>query len=449
MIGLLVQIAVLIAEIAMFFYGLSAAITGYFPGRQRASNGMAVRLAGVVMAMALPLGLSVGFGISASNQPGSSAVSMLQKSILGLFIEIGIILGCFFGSVIVAAVFDEKPFAEHDRKKQEKKRRKAERRQRKDREIGSALVVDPPSRDEAKVPVGLIIGISSGVVGLLLLLVIIVVVANSLGAPDLPQAQLPPAQLPPAQLPPGQLPPPIQPMPKNPPAPVVNLPPPKTPPPASDFPGLIAYWPFEDENPGIRVADLSKTGNDGRAIGAQPVDGIRGKALSLNDAVFFNYGAHPSLNFPAGGDFTMACWVKATTPAGMLISHRNSKDDGAAINFFFFQRCLAAHVRQDKGFWHLEINSKTVMNDDRWRHCALLRTGNGYEIFQDGELVARNSGKESLGAITTDLRSVGFEQRWGKKGFLRWPGTLTAAVDEVCIFNRALTPDELRALAGR
>src|SRR5262249_11254583 len=150
-------------------------------------------------------------------------------------------------------------------------------------------------------------------------------------------------------------------------------------------PGLIAYWPFEDENPSALVADLSKNGNDGKAVGAQQVNGIRGKALAFNENVFFDYGTHPSLNFPAAGDFTMACWVKTTSAAGMLISQRNSKDDGAAVNLFFHKGCLEAHVRHDKGTWHLEVHTQRADNDDRWHHCALLRSaGSNFAIYLDG-----------------------------------------------------------------
>jgi hypothetical protein len=171
--------------------------------------------------------------------------------------------------------------------------------------------------------------------------------------------------------------------------------------------------------------------------------------LLFDETVFLDYGAHASLNFPEGGDFTFACWMKATPPAGMLISQRNSKDDGAAINLFFVDGRLEAHVRQDKGFFHLAIETKEPVNDDRWHHCALLRSGKDFLIFRDGALAGQGSGQQTAGAITTDLRAVGFERRWGKGGFLRWPGTLTASVDEVCIFNRALGPAEIRALAGR
>ncbi len=56
---------------------------------------------------------------------------------------------------------------------------------------------------------------------------------------------------------------------------------------------------------------------------------------------------------------------------------------------------------------------------------------------------------ERSGPITTDLRGIGKEQRW--EGGLRFNSApdFTGAVDECCIFNRALTSDEVKTLAGR
>ncbi len=225
---------------------------------------------------------------------------------------------------------------------------------------------------------------------------------------------------------------------------------PKTPPAATQFQGLVAYWPFEDDNPAALVADVSKNGNDAKAFGATRVDGIRGKALAFDKDAFFDYGSHPSLNFP--GPFTFACWVKTQSASGMLISQRHSRDDGADIDLFLAGGRLKAHVRRDKGFFAVLIEGNVQVNDDRWRHCALVRSEKSAQLFVDGAPVGSNWGNEAEGPITTDMRSLCLERRWqmqGKHDHLGVPMSLTAAVDELYIFNRALAPEEIRALAGR
>jgi hypothetical protein len=223
----------------------------------------------------------------------------------------------------------------------------------------------------------------------------------------------------------------------------------KTPPPATQLNGLIAYWAFEDKNPAEQIADLSKNGNDGRAVGATQVDGVRGKALVLNGGAFFDYGSHPSLNFPAHGPFNMACWVNTTAASVVLISQRHSREDGANIDLLLASGRFQAHVRNDRGVNHLAIGTAVTVNDGVWHHCALLRSGNTVEIYVDGQVVGRNSGNQVLCPITTDLRALCRERRWGNVGPTGVPATLTAAVDEFCIFNRALAPGEIRTLAGR
>jgi hypothetical protein len=236
------------------------------------------------------------------------------------------------------------------------------------------------------------------------------------------------------------------------PAPKADLPRGKVPPDANSSKGPIAYWSFEDENPAALVADRSKNGNDGKAVGATRVDGIRGKALALTGKdAYFDYGTHPSLNFPANGAFTLALWFKTSSATGVLLSQRHSTDQGADIDLFLANGQLKAHVRHDKGFFPLGVEGKVAVNDDQWHHCALLRSGKDVELFVDGQQVGRNSGADAEGPITTDMRALCLEPRWAKEGRGEpgVPSTLTAAVDEFYIFNRALAAEEILKLAGR
>ena len=88
------------------------------------------------------------------------------------------------------------------------------------------------------------------------------------------------------------------------------------------------------------------------------------------------------------------------------------------------------------------------INDGRWRHCAFLRSGETIEIYVDGSQEAKVLDRHASGPITTDLRAVAQEGCWvlGKKGPERG---FTGAVDEFCIFGRALKSEEIKALAGR
>ena len=54
------------------------------------------------------------------------------------------------------------------------------------------------------------------------------------------------------------------------------------------------------------------------------------------------------------------------------------------------------------------------------------------------------------GPITTDLRAIGCERLWAKQNDRRWGNpSIRGGIDEVCVFGRALTPDEIQTLMAR
>ena len=96
----------------------------------------------------------------------------------------------------------------------------------------------------------------------------------------------------------------------------------------------------------------------------------------------------------------------------------------------------------------MEVACKTPVNNGQWHHCAFLRSGATIEIYLDGNQEGKVTGPHATGAITTDLRAVGQQAHCvaGRRGDFRG---FTGAVDELCIFDRALKPEEIKTLAGR
>jgi hypothetical protein len=74
------------------------------------------------------------------------------------------------------------------------------------------------------------------------------------------------------------------------------------------------------------------------------------------------------------------------------------------------------------------------------------------ELFLDGDSQGRATGRESAGAITTDLRALGSERYWvkqGRKGVDGAAAYLEGSIDEVCVFDRVLSAEEIQMLAGQ
>ena len=86
--------------------------------------------------------------------------------------------------------------------------------------------------------------------------------------------------------------------------------------------------------------------------------------------------------------------------------------------------------------------------DGRWHHAAGVRTADGtIELTVDGVVVGP-SAVAAGGSITTDLRFLGREEyrsRGGDPGLTTWAGV----ADELAVYGRRLSADEIAALAGR
>jgi concanavalin A-like lectin/glucanase superfamily protein len=221
----------------------------------------------------------------------------------------------------------------------------------------------------------------------------------------------------------------------------------REPPAAARLPGLLAYWDFDDED-AQKAVDLSANSLSGTVRGAKRVPGVRGRALQFaGDDDWFDYGSSPKLNFEANNGFTIAGWVKTTATSGTIVSQRKEGDGSPVLDITIEMDVLAAMVRQDGDEFGqaARVRGKSV-NDGEWHHFALVRRENAVELILDGASVGKGQGADAGGPITTDLRALGSERYLLKKTGLGDP-TFKGAIDEFCIFGRALTEAEIVALA--
>jgi hypothetical protein len=164
---------------------------------------------------------------------------------------------------------------------------------------------------------------------------------------------------------------------------------------------------------------------------------------------FFDYGASPDFNFARSEPFTISGLLR-TTSSGPVVSQRNQLQGAPVIDVTLEDGALTAVVRSDgdeSAPFH-KLRGKSVA-DGRWHHFALVRsTDNTVELYVDGDMQDHAAGLASSGAITTNLRTAGSERYWLTHpgwGPPYWKG----ALDEFCIFRRALGAAEIRKLAGR
>lgn len=321
---------------------------------------------------------------------------------------------------------------------------------------------DPPRRIDIRkraperrsaAPAGVWIGLGIGIFALCLLVLVIVIVLGSGSSQQAPGA--PPKQpAAPAAAPPHD----IVPRPEDrPTAPDQRGPAPWTPAPrgaaappaATQFDGLVGYWPC-DEGKGVQVADGSTNHSNGTLIGGWWIDGVRGKAIVFDgQRDYLDLGNTPLLNVPRDGPFTVAGWLATRQRDGYFLAFRNPREPAPMIQVKLSGGRLTGVVRADGSETGEARVGLASAADGRWHHFAVVRHPGGLiECFLDGQSIDKRGGANSAGPITTTVRSVGSEralaltQRSATAFF-------AGAIDELCMFQRALTPKEVGALAGK
>lgn len=207
---------------------------------------------------------------------------------------------------------------------------------------------------------------------------------------------------------------------------------------------LVAYYPL-DEGSGNIAADASANGHDG-TLNGNPVwiAGKFGMALEFSGV----FGDHVDLgtwNPSEGTDqLTIALWVKWNGLSGGwqgLISKRNSYGPAPVGEMMWF---LEAHqttgalkfARREGG--GVSGTSETLPVGE-WQHIAVTCDGTTATMYRDGVKV--NSGDFTLGSQTDAGLQIG-------SGYISGGGPFNGALDEVMLYNRALSDLEVLDLGS-
>jgi len=212
--------------------------------------------------------------------------------------------------------------------------------------------------------------------------------------------------------------------------------------------GLVLYYDFEKEPVGNKIPDKSDLHNDGKADAAKWVPQghfNRGGAMKFGpSASFITARNTPSLNPQR---LTLAWWVMFAgngQAAGGIISksdllkkaNSNTKEDAV----YGFQARFSSHI-------YFSFSAKFQTNESSafaagrdsgiWRHYAVTYDGKTQRMYMDGS----PTGTElHLGAR--------LEKTSGDLiiGDSKLPFHTEFELDDVMMFNRALSPDEVHAL---
>ncbi|MHC4506636.1 MAG: LamG domain-containing protein, partial [Planctomycetota bacterium] len=201
--------------------------------------------------------------------------------------------------------------------------------------------------------------------------------------------------------------------------------------------GLVGHWKF-DERAGTTARDSSGRGNHGRITGGRRVQGKLGYALAL-DGVDDYVAIANEAAFDITGNITVAAWIKVasfTKPWQAIVT----KGDGS----WRLQRDLnkSSLGWVCTGVSHNRVGSVVgdmPVDDGRWHHVAGVYDGTRTYLYVDGKVDASTRTSGAIQATDYPVCIGHNAQQEGRQ--------FRGLIDDVRIYTRALSSDEMRALA--
>ena len=204
-------------------------------------------------------------------------------------------------------------------------------------------------------------------------------------------------------------------------------------------PSLVAYWKLDDAA-GLTATDETTNGHDGTLVSGPTwsTDAVAGGSLSFD-------GSNDRVDIPAfdvaGSALTMSCWIKSatlSTAEGRFIS--KAFGTSPLQHYWMLSQIgqTGIRVRIQSANNIADISSPTgLLSVDTWHFVAATYDGSDVRLYLDGTQVA---GTPLTGALLTDPSiavALGDQPPGGSRRLFE------GLLDEVKVYNRALTPQEL------
>jgi len=201
--------------------------------------------------------------------------------------------------------------------------------------------------------------------------------------------------------------------------------------------GLMLHLPLDTASRGV-TQDSSDNDHDGTLFGEPTfVEGVVIMALEfdgVDDYVDTDYTEDLAV-------WTIACWAKSpAAPSGDPSSASGPvhREKNYQFNWNHQSDDYRGSVTVSAGGWHAA--SLGTLEADTWYHLAGTYDGEGLKAYKDGVLITTNDAPSGPPAAETGTLKLG-KHATAEQYF-------TGTVDEVRIYNRALSAEEVLFLAG-
>ncbi|MEM7827517.1 MAG: LamG domain-containing protein [Candidatus Aenigmatarchaeota archaeon] len=205
--------------------------------------------------------------------------------------------------------------------------------------------------------------------------------------------------------------------------------------------GLVGYWKFDSVNSTNYTKDVSDYKNDGKLIGyscnpatCNLTDGKFGKALSFDG--INDYVRLPDLS-SFGGIVTLCAWFNADTLSNSGIVSYLGRDANPWIAAYL--KVMTNGLNYALGFADGNLTGNVLVQAieiKKWYHACLVYDGSVAKVYVNGSLVRSDTYNKPLSIVSTPS----FISRDRPSGTEYFNGT----IDEVRIYNRALSEDEIK-----
>lgn len=204
--------------------------------------------------------------------------------------------------------------------------------------------------------------------------------------------------------------------------------------------GLLGHWDFLGN-----ADDASNQANHGIISGAvltkdrHGTDNAAYRFDGQDD--YINVGAAQNLllSFSGNSPYTISAWVRPSARSGT--NNFVSKFDGGVRAAWYLQMTEDRHIRTYRHIAPWSTQSVDQFDHDTWLHCVGLYDGTNLKVYVNGALQANMPFSSNPADLRSDILIGATHSRGEIANFYK------GDIDEIRLYNRALTTDEIQYLA--
>jgi len=200
--------------------------------------------------------------------------------------------------------------------------------------------------------------------------------------------------------------------------------------------GLVGYWSFDGKDmAGNTAYDRSGNANNGTLTnGPTRAIGKIGQGLSFDGVARVDVGSDASLNIL--GPITISAWIKTSSVAEDAIF--GAYNPSSPYQGYGFE--IGAVTAGKLGYWSggngAWVESNSTVNDGVWHHAVVTVSGTTASFYKDG--IVDGTPTTQVPNTVSLVRAIGAVSGGG--------GNWTGYIDDVRVYNRALSADEIKRL---